>query len=191
MIGAQVRKAVREMMKKGTTSSQPTPIGAINLADSFSGSFNQDALDIFQIQTNSLLYQWNHRNEHSRSYLYGLMELAGLLGIRAADQNPCGALFTRMATPVKFFGVTCEGHQVIPGVNRMIDAINSMAKNKWLKASMYNLGMMELQNEDPSVQTKRFVIFSYLVVDPQYDIDVVNQFGNLLFQEGGLPPEFK
>ncbi len=71
----------------------------------------------------------------------------------------------------------------------MIEAINDMASKKWLVASLYNLGMMELASDPLDPSTKRFIIFSYLAPFHNHEKDVEIAYSHLEFQEGGVPRE--
>lgn len=186
---SQLRRAIRQMIK-GKTSSQPAPLGTTNLDKAFINSFNQEAQAIFKKQAGGLLHQWNEALD-DRAYLHGAIELLALLDIKSAEDNPADQFWVRTCAPVRFFGVTCEAKDVIPGINKMIAAVNDMAKNKWLKASLYNLGMLELASDPLTPSTKKFCIFSYIVVDPKFDVDATTAYGDIEFKEGGMPPEYK
>jgi hypothetical protein len=175
-------------MKVRTTSSQPTPIGTTELGTAFINFFNAEAQEILKNQCDSLIYQYNEV-VNDGAYLYNTIELLRLL--KVTKDNPATNSYIRKAAAVNFFGVTCKVNEVVPGIHKIVDAVNDMAKNKWLKASLYNLGMLELASDPLTPSTKRFVIFSYLAVDDKYQQDVDKAYGHLKFAEGGIPSEFK
>lgn len=176
------------MIKQGptTTSSQPAPINTIPL-DTFEYLFNDDARELFKNRAMNLLHQYNTVNDE-RACMYGLFELAGLLGIKSAEFNPCVNFYTRQIVKVRFFGLQCQPNEVIPCIHRVIDAINDMASKKWLQASLYNLGMMELRDKDDK---PIFAVYSYLAPKVEHETDVESMYGHIEFLEGGMPPEFK
>lgn len=184
---AQIRKAVNQMMKQlTTTSNQPAPIKSIPL-DTFDHLFNDEAREVFKTKAYGLIHQYNTINDE-RAHMYNLFELASLLDVRSALHNPCINFYTHNFVKVKFFGLTCQPHEVIPCIYKVIEAINNMASNKWLQASLYNLGMMELRDVDGK---QSFAIFSYLAPKAEHEIDVEQAYSHIEFQEGGVPPEFK
>jgi hypothetical protein len=177
-------------MKGKTNSSQPAPLNATALGDAFSFMFNEDAKELFKVQSQNLIHQYNEIVD-DRAYLYNLVELLGLLGLKSCQNNPYGQFYVRKVAKVRYFGTLCKANEVIPGIHKIINAINHMASQKWLKASLYNLGMMELASDPLDPSTKRFVIFSYLAVSPDHEQDVDLFAKGIEFQEGAVPPEFK
>lgn len=189
MNNAQLRRAMREMMKGRTNSSPPT-LDAGDQYPAFKMMFNQHAQAIMNTKTQGLIHQYNEPT-NERHVLYNLFELAALLGVKAAQDNPCAQMFVRKVAKVRFFGFTCEPHNLDKARDQLIRIINDMASSKWLIASLYNLGTLELASDPLMPGTKKFAIFSYLAVKPEHDADVDMTYSFVEFTEGGTPPEFK
>lgn len=190
MNNAQLRRAMREMMK-GKTNSSPTP--AIDVHDqypAFQMLFNQAAKDVFATKATSTIYQYNEPTDE-RHIMYGLFELAALLGIKSADNNPCGQMYIRQAAKVRYFGFRCRPEDLDKARYKLARIINDMATSKWIIASLYNLGVMELASDPLTPSTKKVCVFSYLAVKPEHDQHVSDTYSFAEFIEGGLPPEFK
>lgn len=189
MNNAQLRRAMREMMK-GQKTSSPSPLYPDDQFSAFSMMFNEDAKKVFQTKAQGLIHQYNEPTDE-RHVLYGLFELAALLGIKAADDNPCGQMFQRKAARVRYFGFTCSPKDLDAARNKLIRIINDMASSKWLIASLYNLGTLELASDPLTPSTKRIAVFSYLAVRPECESAVDQTYSFAEFSEGGVPPEFK
>lgn len=156
--------------------------------DKYKHLFNQEALDVFKTQTSNMIFQYNVWTDPWGQELYNLIELVALLGVKEADNNP--AKYTCKYSRVLSFGYTCSPNQVDDAAAKLIQAINDMAANKWINASMYNLGIIELgkiNDTDPD----RVCVVSHLAVKAEHDMDATETYGMLMFQEGGLPKEYK
>lgn len=159
-----------------------------NLFSQYSHKFNSDALSVLNIKTNGLIHQYNEWTTPWGEHLYAVSELLALLGIKAAYHNP--VQYVRNIARVHYFGFTCHPSQIDEATNKLVSIINDMSSSKWVIASMYNLGSIELGKLNPADPDK-VCVFSYLAVKHNHETDVQNTYGWATFQEGGLPPEFK
>lgn len=192
MINAQLRKVIRGMMRATTSSRVPAQLHFEDNPQylTYSHLFNDEAKEVFKTKAISNIHQYDVPIDE-RYVLYGLIELASLLGVQAADLNPCVNMFQRRLAKVRFFGFLCEPKDLDEARVKLINIINDMASNKWLIASLYNLGTMELANDPLNPSAKKILVFSYLAVKPEFDGFVDRAYSFAEFTEGGLPPEFK
>lgn len=176
-------------MKNSTEST--VDLGVVDDFEQNKHLFNSEALKVFQTQTNSMLYQYNESTNKYPEF-YNTIELLGLLGLKSAYQNPLEGTFRREIARVFYFGFTCQKGQEQGARMKLIRAINDMAASGWLKASLCNLGSMELGTNPlfPSIKD-RVAVFSYVAVKHDCEGHVENTYANYMFPEGGLPPEFK
>jgi len=173
-----------------TTSSINHAIHTSELSEVFSFMFNDDAKQVFANKTYNLTHQYDIITSPLCN-LYNTIELLALLDIKSANYNPCENLVVHTVSPVKYFGITCSSQDLDKARNKLIDAINDMASNKWLIASLYNLGTIELASDPLDPTTKRYIVFSYLAPYDEHIASVDAAYGWLQFQEGSIPPEFK
>jgi hypothetical protein len=139
------------------------------------------------VKAHGTMHQYN-KPVNEWSYLFNLIELIALLGIKSAEHNPCQ--FTREVARVHCFGFTCQPSEVDKATLKLVAAINDMANSKWVMASLYNLGMIELQRVKPQ-DPHKVCIVSYLAVPYDKETDLASAYSWLQFPDGGMPPEFK
>ena len=176
---------------KGTKNSSPTPVfDAGDQYPAFKMMFNKHAQDIMNTKAQGLIHQYNEPTDE-RHVLYNLFELAALLGIQSASNNPCDQMFIRKVAKVKFFGFKCKPQDLDRARDKLIRIINDMAASKWLIASLYNLGTLQLANYPYTGGSGDIAVFSYLAVRPEFEeaVDMTYKFAE--FSEGATPPEFK
>jgi hypothetical protein len=196
---AELRKAIRNLINKPTptTTSNPPPQTNLGFPPSqdlfpvFKAHFNSEALNALNIKTSHMLHQYNNViNQHH--VLFNTIELLALLGLKSAYNNPCEAMYVREIAKVECFALSCQDYQINQVANELICAINDMALHQCIRASLYNLGLMEVNaSSDPNVQDKRYVVYSYLAIDHTKEQFVKSNYGNLMCVEGGMPTEFK
>jgi hypothetical protein len=75
-------------------------------------------------------------------------------------------------------------HKADSAAKQLIAVINEMAFNKQIKASLYNIGRMDLHGD------KECVIFSYLAIPTEHEDNVKKNYSWIQFPEGGIPPRF-
>ena len=188
-----MRNAVQQSIANPTTTSDALTshpfINTVDLYPSFKPLYTSEAIKVLNTQTRNMIHQRVESN-HPWSHLYGLIELAALLGIKSAEHNPCEKFFDRKLDIVMCFGYTCFPHQVGVVANDIVQHTNDMASNKLITASLYNLGMFELGKLDPN-DPDRVVVFSYLAVPTEHEDYVKQTYSFMQFPEGGMPPEFK
>lgn len=184
---AQIKRTMRRQLNQSKTSS-PTPLQAGDESSAFSFMFNDAAKAVFANKANGLVHQYSEPNRPEHS-LYHLFELAALLGIKSADENPCETMFTRRFALVRFFGFTCHPNDLDKARNKLIAIINDMSTSKWVIASLYNLGTLEFASDPLTPTTKKIAVFSYLAVDSNFDEAVSATYNFAEFKEGGTPPE--
>lgn len=151
--------------------------------------FHPAAKELFKTQTQQLLYQYNE-SDHPYPELWDTIELLGLLGLKSAYHNPLEGTFTRKVAVVQHFGFVCDKKDIDKARRKVINIVNDMAASGWLKASLCNLGSMELGTNPmfPSIKN-RVAVFSYVAVKHDHEGDVKNLYGNAMFKEGAMPPE--
>lgn len=173
-----------------TTSSETVSCQNLttDLFPQHSYKFNSDALNILSIKSNGTIYQYNEYVNPWGQELYNIVDLLSLLRIKSAYDNP--VQYVRCVAKVHHFGFTCHPSRVDAAVDKLISIINDMSSSKWINASMYNLGSIQLGKLDPA-DPDRVCVFSYLAVKHNHEMDVQSTYGWATFQEGGLPPEFK
>lgn len=190
-----MRNAVQNLTQATTNSNYSSPpvthpfITTIHLYPKFEQFFNKEAKAICNLQTNGMVHQYVESN-HEWSHLHGLMELIALLGIKSAKHNPCEKFFDRKYAMVHCFGFSCEANKIDAATIELINNVNDMASNKFVNASLYNLGMMKLGKHDPA-DPDMYCVFSYLAVPHEHEATVKSKYSHLQFPEGGLPPRFK
>lgn len=150
--------------------------------------FNDAAQAVFKNKCHNLIHQYNVP-KHPGYYAYNTIELLALLGLKEAQDNPCEKLYDRKYAPVKFFGFRCDPADLDKARNKLVSIINDMAASKWIIASLYNLGTLELVSDPLTPGTRKICIFSYLAVDLDHEDDVKAVYSFAEFKEGGVPPE--
>ncbi len=141
------------------------------------------------VHTPQMVYQYNEPTDE-RAIGFGLVELLALLGLKSAQDNPFGQMWTRKFSVVKGFGFTCDYINADEAAKRLITIINDIAASKWINASLYNIGRIDLNGQDGKPNGK-CCIAAYLAVKADHEEDVKSVYGWVQFPEGGVPPRFK
>jgi hypothetical protein len=90
-----------------------------------------------------MVYQYSE-SDNAFPEFYDAIELLGLLGLKSAYYNPLEGTFTRKIAVVQHFGFVCDKKDVDKARLKLIGIVNDMAASGWLKASLCNLGSLEL-----------------------------------------------
>lgn len=134
------------------------------------------------------VHQYNEKTGNST--LYDVTELLAKLGLKSAQDNPFDGNYTRKYALLQCFGFRCELTDVDEAAKKLITVINDMAANKWIKASLYNIGKIDLNGVD-GLPNGECMIVSYLAIPSEFEANVKSTYGWVQFPEGGIPPRFK
>lgn len=129
-----------------------------------------------------MVHQYNEKN--GPSTLFDVTLFLEKLGLKEAQDNPFDGNYIRKFSIVMCFGFMCKNSDADDAAKQLIDIINVMATNKWINASLYNIGRMNLFGGEECV------IFSYLAVPTEHEEHVKTNC-SAQFPEGGVPPRFK
>lgn len=135
-----------------------------------------------------MVEQYNEKTGHST--LYDVTELLRKLGLKTAQNNDFPGNWTRKYALVTCFGFRCDNADADEATKRLVTIINDMASSKWIKASLYNIGRVDLNGND-GLPNGECMIISYLAIPSDYEKDVKSAYGWVQFPEGGIPPRFK
>lgn len=187
-----MRREMFQSLNQKTTASTDLP--NFGFKDDYEANkhlFHPAALEVFKTQTPHMIYQYND-SDHPYPEFYDTIELLGLLGLKSAYHNPLEGTFTRKIAVVQHFGFVCDKKDIDKARRKVINIVNDMAASGWLKASLCNLGSMELAVNPmfPSIKN-RVAVFSYVAIKHDCERYVKDLYGNAMFKEGGMPPEFK
>lgn len=167
------------------------PLNVHDLRPFFTKFLTPQAIKALNNKTGDHVYQYNEivPNSGDGSYKDMLINLLKKFELKTAEDYQHQGNYIRKLALVKSFGITCNQTNIVAASLKLVDVINSLAKHNYIKASLMDLGMLELYNEDPN--SKKFVIFSYLAITDEHSKEVDNIFNNYIFPEGGIPMEFK
>ncbi len=179
---------MRDLIRKPLTQTTTFNIDTTDLFPQYQHKFNADALQVFKTKTNNLIHQYNDWSSPGGEHAYALVELLALLGIKSAINNP--VQYVRSISVVQHFGFTCHPSRVDDAIDKISSAVNDMASSKWINASMYNLGLIQLGKLNPT-DPDRVCVFSYVAVKHAHEMDVETVYGWMKFKEGAVPPELK
>ena len=188
MIQSQIRKAIKSLISSPTTFNPSTQIfhpfeKTFDMYPTYQKMFNSEAKIAFATKANTMVHQYNEKN--GPSTLYEVTLLLEKLGLKSAQNNKFNSNYIHKYAIVMCFGFTCQLSEADDATKKLIIAINDIALNKRIKASLYNLGRMDLHGD------KECVVFSYLAIPSEYEEDVKKNYSQIQFPEGGLPPRFK
>lgn len=184
------------MLIKTNQISEPTElslpkISQIDLRPTFDAFFNKEAKDALATKATSMIYQYNEAVGDIG--LYKKDELVWFLNkFKLANDYEQQSQWLRKYAKVECFGLLVDEANIARASLRIVDVINNIAKLKSgaIKASLADLLVFSLiDSQDRSIT--RYAIVSYLAISDDC-LDVVKlNYGQYMFQEGGLPPEFK
>ena len=185
----QIRKAVKNLISNPTTFNSSAPINThpfqttIDLYPTYKHLFNGEARIAFNTKTYNMIHQYNEKT--GPSTLYEVTLLLEKLGLKSAKNNTFSGNYTRKCAIVMCFGFTCQLSEVDDATKKLITTVNDIAFGRRIRASLYNLGRMDLHGG------KECVVFSYLAIPSEHEEDVKKNYGWIQFPEGGVPPRFK
>jgi len=189
MIQQQIRKAVKNLISNPTTFNSSAPINthpferAIDLYPTYKHLFNGEARIAFNTKAYKMIHEYNEKI--GPSTLYEVTLLLEKLGLKSAKDNPFDGNYIRKYALVMCFGFTCQLSEADDATKILVTTINDIALGRPIRASLYNLGRMDLHGG------KECVVFSYLAIPSEHEEEVKKNYGWIQFPEGGLPPRFK
>jgi hypothetical protein len=189
MIQQQIRKAIKSLISNPTTFNPSSPgnnhpfTNTTDIYSQYESLFSEDAKAAFSTRSNSMIHQYNEKV--GPSTLYEVTVLLEKLGLKSAQDNKFGGNYVRKYAVVMCFGLTCQLSDADDATLELITQINDIALGKRIKASLYNIGRMDLYGG------QECVIFSYLAIPSEHEEDVKKNYGHIQFPEGGVPPRFK
>ena len=148
MIQSQIRKAIKSLISSPTTFNPSSPINShpftntIDLYLTYQHLFNSEAIKAFSNRTHNMVHQYNEKT--GPSTLYEVTLLLEKLGLKSAQDNRFSGNYIRKYSIVMCFGFTCKNSDADDAAKQLIDIINVMATSKWINASLYNIGRMDL-----------------------------------------------
>lgn len=166
-------------------------ISSTDLAPLFQSFFNKEAKQSLSIKAHSLVHQWNQlHGDPKLQYKDFLVEFMAKLKIKATEEYRPQAMYVRKIAQVQCFGLLTNENRIAEAALRLVDVINHMSKFNYIKASLTDLMLIPLGDYN-NPGTTRYAIVSYLAIDSDYEMIVKANYGQYMFQEGGIPPEFK
>jgi len=131
----------------------------------------------------SAIHQYNEKV--GPTTLYEVTRLLALLKLKSAQDNPFSGNYQRKIAVMTCFGFHCDQVDADSAAKKLITIINDMAASKWIKASLYNMGRMDIPG------SQECMVISYVAIPSEFEDDVKTVYGWVQFPEGGLPPRFK
>lgn len=149
--------------------------------------FNVEAIKALSVQTHNVIHQYNkfHPGEAPKYNLGNLLEKLSISDGSLLMNNT----YTREAAKVLYFGFVASKDKVGEAALSLIAEINKLATTNAILASLSKLNLIKIYRME--TDTYDYVIVSYLAIDQQYESLVQSQYSHCMFEEGGLPPEFK
>jgi hypothetical protein len=189
MIQQQIRKAIKSLISNPTTFNPSSPgnnhpfSNTADIYQQYESFFNEEAKMAFSARSNSMIHQYNEKV--GPSTLYEVTVLLEKLGLKSAQDNTFAGNYIRKFAIVMCFGFMCQISEADDATKKLITHINDLALDKRIKASLYNIGRMDLYGG------QECVIFSYLAIPSEHEEYVKKNYGHIQFPEGGTPPRFK
>ncbi len=143
-------------------------------------------------KSNSNIYQWNEPAGDIRFISQDQMiDVLSKLEIKSTSSYTPVGLWARKYARAHCFGFTvADKHMIANASLKLVDIINHMSMFNFIKASLMNINLFELTDAfDHSI--KRYAVVSYLCVPTELEEQVKNTYRQYMFEEGGLPPEYK
>ena len=184
------------MLIKTNQISEPTEltlptISHVDLRPTFDAFFNKEAKDALATKTNNMIFQYNEVVGDIGLYKKG--ELVWFLNkFKLANYYDNQSQLLRKYAKVECFGLLADEKDIARASLRIVDVINNIAKLKSgaIKASLADLLVFSLVDSQ-DISITKYAIVSYLAISDDCLNVVKLNYGQYMFQEGGLPPEFK
>jgi hypothetical protein len=181
-----IHRAVGDLIKNGNTIGHSNPsFRTDNIYPIFKKYFNDDAQRVFSIKTQNLI--------HQRDRVLLTADLATLLkklNLKSCKDFVDGQAFIkREIDKVCFCASRSDRATIYRAVERVIIAINDLARRGYLTASMVELSVMALAAaEKPEPE---FIVLSYVAVTNAGEQYITQHMPKMFVSEGGMPERFE
>ncbi len=166
----------------------PSPVDIYPLFDQH---FSSKAKSALSKRSYNIIEQWNEPAGDIRLVAKdNMVQLLAKLDIKSTKHYVYQGQYVRKISRAHCFGFVTSEDKVANAALKLVDVINHMAKFNFIRSSMMNLSLFELGDiNDPSI--KRYAVVSYLSVPCDLEQQVKSVYGPYMFEEGGIPPEYK
>jgi len=148
----------------------------------FANSFSPKATATLQNKTHNLVHQYNEIHYAGR-----LMRLLGKLGVKTCSgyKDESLDLYVRRADMVRYVASRADKANLPKAIEKVIATVNHLADKDFTKASMVQLGVLELMPVDRP--EPEYVVLSYITLTEKGFEYVQNNMPQMFVEEAGIP----
>lgn len=185
MRSKDISQALSDLISSGNVDSDPTyMVPGFKVSDIypiFKHRFNEKALKTLENRTHNQIYEYNDEIPAGKSLV-----ILGKLGLKSCKKFTNGdALYTRKIDCVRFIASRTTKDKLHTAVEKVIATVNHLADKGFTKASLMQLGVLEIMPIDRP--EKEFIVLSYITLTEKGYKYVQNQLPNMFVEEAGIP----